>query len=104
MIRPYLSEDFYPLTEFSDSIDTWCAYQYNRPEKHDGVIQVFRRSNSPYEKATFGVRGFDKNREYLFTDADGGEFTIHGKELCENGFSLTVSEKRCAKIYFYKAI
>ncbi|MEE1047744.1 MAG: alpha-galactosidase [Clostridia bacterium] len=103
-VRPYLSEDFYPLTEVTTALDVWCAMQYDRPSEQDGVIQVFRRENSPYETATFMLGGIDANAEYVFTDADGGEFTISGKELKESGLKLTVSEKRKAKVYFYKAL
>lgn len=103
-VRPYFSEDFYPLTEFSEKLDVWCAMQFNRTEKNDGIVEVFRRENAPYETACFVLRGLDTDRDYLFTDADGGEFTVSGKELSENGLRLTVEEKRKAKIYFYKAI
>lgn len=44
-IRPYFSEDFYPLTELSEKLDVWCAMQFNRPRKNDGIIEVFRREN-----------------------------------------------------------
>ena len=66
--------------------------QFNRPDENDGIIEVFRRENAPYETA-----------DYLFTDADGGEFTVSGKELKENGLKITVPDKRKAKIYFYKS-
>ena len=103
-VRPYLSEDFYPLTEFSDKLDTWCAMQFDRPSKNDGIIQVFRRENSPYETASFFLGGIEENSHYLFTDADGGEFTLSGKELTKSGFKVDILNKRTAKIYFYKSI
>lgn len=103
-VRPYFSEDFYPLTEVSDRLDTWCAMQFNRPEENDGIIEVFRRENAPYETACFPLRGLEKTRDYMFTDADGGAFTVSGKELMQNGVKITIPDKRKAKIYFYKAI
>lgn len=103
-LRPYFSEDFYPLTDFSDKTDTWFAAQFDRPEKGDGILQVFRRENSPYESATFILGGIDKEKKYLFTDADGGAFTVDGKTLCDIGLTLSIAEKRTAKIYFYKSI
>ena len=102
-VRPYFSGDFYPLTEVSTKTDVWCAMQYDRPEEKDGMVQVFRRENSPYETACFALRGLDAAAEYLFTDPDGGAFTVSGKELAEQGLRLTVPEKRKAKIYFYRA-
>lgn len=103
-IRPYFSADFYNLTEVDTANDVWCAVQFNRPENNDGVIEVYRREDSPYETACFAVRGFDENREYLFEDTDGGTFRISGKILATKGFCIAVPEKRKAKIYFYKAV
>lgn len=103
-VRPYLSEDFYPLTEPSHKDDVWCAMQYDRPEKRDGVVEIFRRENSPYETARFHLRGIDKNASYLFCDADGGEFEISGSALFSDGLEICIKEKRKAKIYFYKAV
>lgn len=103
-VRPYFSEDFYPLTEFSDKLDTWCAMQFDRPSENDGIIQVFRRENSPYETARFSLGRINENSNYLFTDIDGGEFTVSGKELAKEGLKINIHDKRIAKIYFYKSI
>lgn len=104
-VRPYLSEDFYPLTEVSDRKDIWCAAQFDRPEQNDGIVQIFRRENSPYETANFSLSGVDKTANYIFTDADNQkEIEISGAELTEKGFCITLKEKRSAKIYFYKKL
>ena len=103
-VKPFFSEDFYSLTEVSDKPDVWCAMQFNRPSCGDGIIEVFRRENSPYETATFELKGIDKGSNYKFTDFDGGEFTISGSELIDKGLSLTVTEKRKAKIYLYQTV
>ena len=103
-IRPYFSEDFYSLTQFSDKEDTWCATQFNRPSEKDGMIQVFRREKSPYETATFELCAINENADYLFTDLDGGEFKISGKALKEKGFEISLKEKRKAKIFVYKEL
>lgn len=50
------------------------------------------------------LRDLDESADYLFTDADGGEFRLSGKELMKNGLNITVSDKPKAKIYFYKTI
>lgn len=102
-VRPYFEEDFYPLTEVTDNLDSWCAMQFDCPEKSDGIIEVFRRENSPYETARFMLGGIDENKTYIFEDADGGEFSVSGGELKKNGLKLTIPEKRKAKIYFYKS-
>lgn len=68
------------------------------------MIQIFRRENSPYETAVFKIRGLNKNVEYMFNDADGGNFSIAGDELMENGFKISIPEKRTAKMFFYKEV
>ena len=70
--------------------DIWCAVQFNRPSEKDGIVQVFRRENAPYEAAVFNLRGLDENAEYLFTDLDGGEIKVSGKELAQNGLKITI--------------
>lgn len=46
-VRPYFYEDFYPLTQISERTDIWSAAQYDRPDKGDGIVQVFRREDAP---------------------------------------------------------
>ena len=103
-VRPYFSEDFYPLTEFSDKSDSLCAWQLHRQSEDDGVVQVFRRENCPYESVSFSLRGLRADATYLFTDADGGEFTASGAELMSGGFSIKICERRKAKLYFYSEV
>ena len=102
MVRPYLSEDMYPLTGFNYELENWYGVQYDRPDKKDGLIMVCRRENSPYETACFNLRGINQNSQYLLKDIDGEEFTISGKELSE--IKITILKKRTAKIYFYKEL
>ena len=100
-VRPYLSCDFYPLTEVSDAGDVWCAVQYDRPEKGDGVLLVFCREKSPYLTARFSLRGLSADASYALTDADGGVTYHAGSDLCA-GWEVTVGERPKAKIFFYK--
>lgn len=101
-VRPYFSCDFYPLTEFSDKSDAWCANQFDRPESGDGIIQAFRRENSPYDRARFILRGLDSDAIYDFEDIDGGTFSQSGSSLCTEGAEIIIPEKRKAKIWFYR--
>ncbi len=101
-IRDYFSEDFYPLTQSSPKKDIWCAAQFNRPEKGDGIVQIFRREDAPYESANFVLRGLKDDTMYAFTDVDSGETVLlNSKDIKEKGWSVTISQKRSAKIYKY---
>lgn len=102
-VRSYMNEDFYPLTTVSDRRDVWCAAQFDRPSNNDGIIQVFRRDESPYENARFSLYNIDKTAKYIFIDADdNSEAVLSGDALYENGFGVELSEKHSSKIYFYK--
>lgn len=101
-VRRYLSEDVYPLTAPSTSDDVWAAIQYHDPKTDSGIIQIFRRANSPYEEASLRLYGLDPEKKYAFEDADGGLFEEFGKDLITLGLRLKITERRTAKLYFYK--
>ncbi len=103
-VRPYFYGDIYHLTMTSTDESVWCASQWDRPEYKDGMIQVFKHAKSPYTEAIFKLKNINEKYKYLFTDADGGEVIIEGKELTDRGFSIKIEEKRVAKIFFYKKI
>ena len=103
-VRPYLSEDIYPLTTPSADKSLWSAVMYRDGATDSGVVQVFRRENSPFNEATFPFFGADKNKTYLFEDADGGEFTVTGEELSSVGLTVRVMERRAAKVFFFKPL
>ena len=101
--RPYFSCDYYPLTEVTAVDSSWAASQFDRPEKQDGMVTVFRRCLSNCETARFELGGIASGAVYSFEDADTGEvFEIAADELAKNGFVAAMPEKRSSKIYFYK--
>jgi len=78
------------------------ASQYDRPEKRDGIVTVFRRFLSPCETARFELGGIIPGTTYSFEDADTGEILeIPADELAKNGFAVAMPEKRSSRIYFY---
>jgi len=103
-LRPYFEGDIYPLTLADDDESAWCAVEWHRPEQGDGALQVARRAHSPYKTASFALHGIDAGKTYRITDIDGDVWTLSGKELMEEGLTLTIQEPRTAKIYFYEAI
>lgn len=100
--RPYFSCDYYPLTPPSIDDGSWTAWQYDRPERHDGIVMAFRRPESPCETARFELGSLKPGRLYRFEDADTGEIIeAFSDELIKNGFKVTLAEKRSSKLYFY---
>jgi alpha-galactosidase len=100
----FLLGDFYPLATWSLSRDVWVAWQYDRPEQGDGLVQAFRREDSPYEMARLKLRALDAEARYRVTDLDKPEapqqFT--GRELMKDGLPITLRIQRSAGLLIYR--
>jgi len=68
-IVPYYQGDFYPLTSDSRDEEHWLAWQFNRPEQGDGIIEAFRREKTEKASATFHLSGMDASARYEITDS-----------------------------------
>ena len=103
-IQPYYLGDFYPLTPYSLSNDAWAAWQYDRPETHEGCVQAFRRPDSSFEAARFKLRGLDAGTSYVVTDLDrpNETVTLTGKELMEHGLLINIPARPGAAVFTYK--
>ena len=83
-IRHFTEGDFYALTEYSLSRETWFAMQFHRPDLDQGLLAVFRRPDSPYIHATFALRALAPDRNYRFVSVFGDvEFAGKGSNLRE---------------------
>ena len=47
-VQPYFFADFYPLLPYSRDAEAWTAWQWDRPERNDGLVMVLRRPKSPF--------------------------------------------------------
>jgi alpha-galactosidase len=100
-VAPCFMGDFYPLTQHTLNDDAWLAWQFDRPDLHEGMVQVFRRAQSSLEKARFKLRGLDATATYNVKDFDReGSVKISGRELMEKGLPVTL-EPRQAAIFRY---
>ncbi len=96
--------DYYPLTPYSLQLDRWIAWQFNRPEKSDGIVQVFRRKESPYVSAAFKLHDLDPKAAYIVTNLDAPETPIQmtGQAIMETGLPVTLTGKPQAAIFIYR--
>lgn len=103
-VRPYLSEDMYPLTAATHAPDAWCVTEYHRPKGDDGVLLAYRHERSPFAEGVFPLFGLAPERSYVFTDADTGDmFRGRGDALMRDGVRLSLPERRSAKVFFFRA-
>jgi alpha-galactosidase len=94
--------DFYPLTRWSLSEDAWMAWQFHRHEQGDGLLQVFRRRESPVESARFPLHGLDPEARYVFHDYDVPGDTEHPGADLAAGWRIAISERRTARLIRYR--
>ncbi len=104
-IAPCMLGDYYPLTAYSRQTDQWIAWQFNRPELGDGVIQAFRRKENPQESQTFRLQGLDPASEYEVTNFDvEGSIKATGKDLMETGLAVPIKNTPGAAVIVYNQV
>ena len=103
-LAPAMLGDYYPLTGYSLAKDQWMAWQFDRPESGEGIVQVFRREESPVESARFKLRGLDATAKYEVENLDGGKETHTGRELMEKGLAVTINQQPAALVFAYKRV
>jgi len=97
--------DYYPLTPYSLQYDQWIAWQFDRPESGDGMVQAFRREKNEEPARMFRLSGLDPAAQYEVTDLDvGTPEIINGKKLTEQGLAVEIKTKPGAVVITYKKL
>ena len=79
------------------------AFQFDCPEQGVGVVQAFRRAESPCEAIRVKLRGLDPRAVYALTNlnvADNMEMT--GRDLLENGLPMVLKNRPGAMVISYR--
>lgn len=94
--------DFYPLTPYRIENTEWMAWQFDAPERDEGMVQAFRRPDSSYRSARFRLRGLEPEAKYRVTDMDTPAETEHsGRSLMETGLDVNIGEAPGALVIRY---
>jgi len=102
-VAPYYFGDYYPLTPYSLDAAVWIAWQFDRPDLGEGMVQAFRRGESVYEAARFRLRGLEPDARYAVADIDAGApVEMTGRDLMEGGLPVTIKDRPGAVIIVYK--
>jgi alpha-galactosidase len=97
--------DYYPLTPYSLRKDEWIAWQFDRPEYGDGVVQAFRRDMSRETSKRFRLSGIDTAARYKVTDLDAATpWTVSGRELLEKGVPVVLQARPGAAVLTYEKV
>jgi alpha-galactosidase len=102
-VIPYYWGDFYPLTPYSLEENVWMAWQYDKPETGEGVVQAFRRDKCQEASRSFRLSGLDPAATYRVTNLDAeASAEISGKDLTEKGLTVEIKSKPGAAIITYR--
>jgi alpha-galactosidase len=95
--------DFYPLTAYRPDNDVWMAWQFDRPEAGEGMVQAFRRANSPVESCRFRLHGLDPAAIYSVTNLDAaGAVEMTGEQLMGQGLLVVLEHQPDAALITYR--
>ena len=104
-IRQLFQGDFYPLTPYTVSSETWIAWQFHRSDLDEGMVQAFRRSGSDVSDTPFTLHGLSPDLHYSVTNFDVPEASrMTGQELMDKGISVSISEARGSVVIVYKSV
>ncbi|MCL5098328.1 MAG: alpha-galactosidase [Candidatus Omnitrophica bacterium] len=102
-VMNYFLGDYYPLTSYSLDNTVWMAWQFDRPDLGEGVVQAFRRAESCYESACVLLRGLEPEADYTVTNLDSNvSQTFSGRYLTEKGLLITATNRPSAVVVIYK--
>jgi alpha-galactosidase len=102
-VAPFFWGDFWPLTPYSLDNKDWIAWQFDRPESADGVVQAFRRAESNQESTRLRLRGLEADAVYTLTNLDvAGTTERTGRELADGGLAVVIKDQPGAAIVTYR--
>jgi alpha-galactosidase len=97
--------DYYPLTAYDPSNHAWMAWQFDRPEVGQGMVQAFRRSKSRADSAQLELHGLDPDARYEIRNLDAAAIqTLTGRELMQRGLEISLPEKQGAAVLTYRRL
>ena len=102
-VAPNYLGDFYPLTPYSVENDVWMAWQFDRPEAGEGMVQAFRRSESSQDTVVLKLSGLQEQAQYTVTNLDRRKsqgFTGH--ELMGKGLKIHLPKQSGSALITYK--
>jgi alpha-galactosidase len=108
LINEYLSVrhcfygDYYPLTRFNLDQDAWIAWQFDRPDLAEGIVQAFRRPESAILTCRYHLQGLEPHATYELTNFDLPEtIRMSGTELMDEGLVITIPDQPGAIVIRY---
>ena len=103
-VRHFFYGDFYPLTPFSVSLDTWMAYQFHKEDLQQGMVLAFRRPECVTETATLKLWGLSPDASYEVHFEDSGiKQAFTGEKLAE-GLNVAIENQPGSLLMTYRQL
>ncbi|MCX6620906.1 MAG: alpha-galactosidase [Acidobacteria bacterium] len=103
-IQHYFTGDYYPLTEYSQAEDAWMAYQFDVPEKGEGLVVALKRPLSRLGSGAFPLRALSAGA-YEVTDLDTGKrSTVDGARLSGAGLEISLDGRPASGLMVYRRL
>lgn len=97
--------DYYPLTPFNPTKKAWMAWQFDRPGQGEGMVQAFRRVNSPCDSMLLRLHGLKAEGHYEIRNLDTpGMKRMTGQELMEQGLHVVLTRRPDSAVLVYKRV
>jgi len=104
-VRQYFTGDFYPLTPYSLEQSAWIAWQFDRPDLGEGLLQAFRRPTCSEESAIYRLFGLDPAAMYAVTNFDAPDTLCKsGHALMTEGIVVTLTTCPGAAVMVYRQV
>ena len=98
----FINGDYYPLTPYTQALDQWIGWQFDRPGTGEGFVQAFRRTNSPVSTMTLYLQGLNPAQMYDVKDFDKGPLGwFTGAALMTNGLPITLNQAPQSSVIYY---
>jgi len=104
-VADYFYGDYYPLTRYSLDNDTWMAWQFDRSDRAEGMVQAFRRGDSPFRSAEFRLQGLDASARYAVRNLDQDKSQeASGQDLMQRGLYIEIPDRPGAVVIVYRRL
>jgi len=94
-VQPCYLGDYYPLTPYHKTPDAWAAWQFDRPDTGQGMVQAFRRQKCVQKEMRFKLRSLDPHARYVVTNLDepGAPQERTGIQLTQDGLAVVIRDQ-----------
>ena len=103
-VAAYYLGDYYPLTPYSLEGTSPIAWQFDRPDVGEGMLQVFSRAGDcAVEAVRIRPKALDPGAQYAFATVDGRELKRgNGADLMKQGVSVALPSVPGAAVVVYQ--